>query len=330
MTVIATKSALAGILLVLAGAACGEGKKPEAVIGTTSRAAPATSSGPAEARADDDLRPVYPLDAGLPDPLAQRYCDAVYDQPVRRMSECCGPVHGAAAEMSGQCVRVLTAALASRAVSVDGAAVDRCVEAMQQATAGCDWVTPSASVAVPPACDGAIHGALGEKARCRSSLECAPGLRCQGLSTIDMGTCGAPKAAGHACNLAVDTLAAMARQDRYDRAHPECAGYCAGRRCEASLAEGAACKADVQCGKGRCAEGRCASSPPPEAGGPCATSACAFGLRCVQGRCAAPKADGDACSSDAECRGACDKGDGGMGKCGKQCSIAMPAPPRKR
>jgi hypothetical protein len=143
-----------------------------------------------------------------------------------------------------------------------------------------------------------------------------------------MGTCSAPKPAGQSCNLAVDMLATLTRQDRFDRAHPECEGYCAGRRCEPALAEGAACKADVQCGKGHCAEGKCASTPLPRAGEPCSTTECAYGLRCMQGKCVAPKADGEACTADAECRGACDKGDGGAGKCGKQCTIAIPTMPR--
>lgn len=334
-----TVRAIAGITSVLFAAslasACTEGKKPD---GAPSSSAAASASAPASAaptvaRGSDEIRPVYPVDAGPPDPLAQRYCDAVHEVPARRMSECCGQGFGGSAMLGGQCVRVLTAALSTRAVALDAAGIDKCAEAMKQVTSGCDWVMPYATLALPAACDGIIKGTLAEKARCRSSLECGEGMRCQGLSTVDLGTCGPPKAAGGSCNLANDMLATFTRQDDFGRAHPECEGQCAGRRCLAAVPEGGACKFDEQCGRLRCAEGKCAKSPPPRAGEPCSTSRCGYGLRCAEGKCVAPKAEGDACTSDLECRGACDRGDGGaQGKCQKTCELHMPAlngPPGK-
>ncbi len=196
--------------------------------------ASAAASAPArrrEARGSDELLPVYPLDAGPPDPLAARFCDAVLLQPERRRAECCAGSVGAAGRIEGQCVRTRTVALGQHAVTLAPADVDRCVEAVTRATVGCDWVIPN-TVALPPECDGVVKGALKEKAQCRSSLECQEGARCLGLSTVDLGVCGAPKVVGAQCNLAVDMLATFARQDQLDRAHPECAGYCNRGHCE--------------------------------------------------------------------------------------------------
>lgn len=180
----------------------------------------------------DELKPVYPVDAGPPDPLATRFCDAVYSLPAKRLAACSGkPAGPAAGIVQGQCVRTLTAALALHSVKLDPGDVDRCTDAMTRATTGCDWATPAGAAPLPAECDGVVHGALSANAPCRSSLECPDGLRCQGLSTIDTGTCAAPKAAGFACNLADDMLATFARQDHYDRAHPECAGPCVARMC---------------------------------------------------------------------------------------------------
>jgi hypothetical protein len=281
-------------------------------------ASAAPSSDYLDSRGGDDIRPVYPVDAGAPDPLAQRYCDAVLALPERRRGECCGAPSGVAAAIASQCVRTLTFALGQHALTLAPADVDRCVEAVTKATSGCDWVTPS-STAVPSECDGILKGARAEKAQCRSSLECAEGMRCLGLSTIDTGTCGPPKATNSQCNLAVDTLAAFTRQDHLERTHPECEGFCARNRCEAAVTPGGPCNSDVACGHGRCASGKCASAPPPIAGEAC-TETCAAGARCLKGKCTTPKAEGDGCEADAECRGTCVRADGGTaGTCAKSC-----------
>jgi hypothetical protein len=184
----------------------------------------------------DELKPVYPVDAGPPDPLALRLCDTLHATPAKRLAACTGkPAGPAPAIVEGQCVRTLTAALAAHSVTIDPGAVDRCTDAMNRATTGCDWATPTGLAPLPAECDGIVHGALAAGASCRSSLECPDGMRCQGLSTIDTGTCAAPKAAGLACNLANDMLATFARQDHYDRAHPECVGVCVGRQCRGGV-----------------------------------------------------------------------------------------------
>jgi hypothetical protein len=195
-------------------------------------AAPGAPSTEGTERGSDELKPVYPVDAGPPNPAAQRLCDALYATPARASAACPGaPPAAAAGAIEGQCVRTLTAALASHAVTLADADVAACDAAVSVATAGCGWIKPSGAGPLPPACDGIVRGTLPVGERCRSSLECAGSLRCQGLSTIDVGRCGPPKPAGAACALATDMLAVFARQDSTDRAHPECAGTCRGHRC---------------------------------------------------------------------------------------------------
>ena len=288
--------------------------------------APAPATEPTDSPGSDEIHPVYPIDAGPPDPLAQRFCDAIYALPARRAGECCGTASSVGEAFAGQCVRALTYAMATHAVRLAPAGVDACVAAITKETVGCDWVTLKLSVPMPPACEGILEGQLHEKAPCRSSLECAAGLRCQGLSSIDLGVCAAPKPVGQECNLAVDMLASFTRQDHYARAHPECEGYCSGMRCQAAVPEGGACKADAQCGKLRCEGGKCTAAPLPGSGEACSAE-CADGLRCIGGKCAAPRAEGAACKSDVECRGQCVRGDGGAGgTCTKTCTMQWPIP----
>ncbi|APR82932.1 Hypothetical protein A7982_08281 [Minicystis rosea] len=328
MTGIASGALAVGMTWLVVG--CTESAKPGPAPSVSSSAAtaiPASTTASASvtaapgAPAERELQPVYPVDAGAPDPLAQRFCDAIHVLPEKRAGECCG-ARGAAGEvMGGQCVRTLTFALSQHAVSLAAADVDRCVEAMTQATAGCDWVTPGGRAPIAAACEGIIKGTIAEKTACRSSLECSGNLRCQGLSTIDMGKCGPAKEAKQACNLAVDMLATFTRQEQVNRDHPECEGHCVRARCETSIAEGGVCESDAVCGKGHCAGGKCTSAPLPAVGEAC-TDSCVPGARCFKGKCIAPHAEGEACSANEECRGACERGDGGAtGRCLKSCAV---------
>ena len=326
MLVTLSGSPRAGALIAVL-LACGCTSSPKA-----ERALPGPSAAPLpaedrEAPGSDEIRPVYPADAGAPDPLAQRFCGAVELLPEQRRAECCGASGGLAEALGESCVRTLSFALAQRAVTLAAADVDRCVEAMTRATSGCDWITPR-SPALPPECEGVVKGALQEKAPCRSSLECPEGERCLGLSTVDLGRCGPPKSARSPCNVAVDTLATFTRQDHLDRTHPECEGYCGHGRCEDVVAEGGTCALDRACGRGRCASGKCTSALLPAVGEAC-SGACAGGARCAQGKCSAPRAEGEGCEQDAECRGACVRADGGVeGSCAKSCPVfAMPRTP---
>ncbi len=301
----------------------GDPAAPTASAGPTAPAASAAAA--PTSKPDGEIQPVYPIDAGPPDPLALRFCEAVQALPEKRKSECCTGARVGTAPVDA-CVRTLSYALAQHAVTLAPADLDRCAEAMKAATSGCDWVTPFA-ISIPPACVGILNGTLAARAPCRSSLECAAGLRCQGLSAVDLGACGAPRAARFQCGVGIDTLAAYTRQDNVDRDHPECEGRCTRGGCEDAFALGAECKSDSQCGKNLCLAGKCAAGALPALGAACPAGVCAPGAGCVNAVCVAPKAEGAACGSSAECRGECVLGDAGpAGTCTMRCpSFALPS-----
>jgi hypothetical protein len=299
------------------GGDSGSGARPTASVSASPPVASASAA--AAAGGDDEIRPVYPNTNDPPDPLAGKLCEALHGVPVKRRAACCA--HGAGFSLEGECTRTLSFALREKAVTVDPAAVDACAAAMARAHEGCAWVGPTGAP-LPAECDGIVRGTLEEGKRCRSSLECVDGLRCQGVGPTDMGQCAKPKGRGHVCAIAVDTLASFTRQDGFDERHPECAGYCSHRRCDDFVAVGGACKTRAQCGPGKiCAGGKCAEGALPGEGEACVSGACAKGLRCAGGKCAAPKKEGEACENDAECLGGCVRGDGGKkGTCGMKCS----------
>lgn len=287
--------------------------------------ASATPSGkPEQEGANDDLRPVYPIDNLPPLPLAARYCGAVREAPARRREACC-PSMGAVPE-TGECVRTLSAALRSGAVTLDAAEVDACVAAVAKETAGCDWVTSVGSPTVA-ACLGLIKGTLKEGARCRSNLECEEGARCRALGATRQGKCSPPLPARRVCNISTDSLAAFTGQDDLDRRHPECAGYCVRKLCADAVAVGARCVGSFECGpKAHCVAGKCAEGPLPGPGQAC-TDACAAGAHCAKGKCATAKTEGESCEEDAECRAHCERGDGGKaGQCARQCPSFLVPP----
>jgi hypothetical protein len=299
-------------LTLVSGCKCGQGR---AVADAGSTVSPEAQ---AEARAEDEVRSVYPTQAGAAAPLAQRLCAALHEVPAQRRAECCG---GAPLLLvAGECVRTLSAALASKAVKLEPSAVDACAQAMEQAHAGCEWVGPEAPP-VPAACLGLLEGTLASGARCRSSLECAAGLRCHGVGPTDTGVCSAPAEAGQPCAYSVDALATYTRQVTLEARHPECAGHCFKRRCMANVAAGGACVLTEQCGPGQhCAGSQCAEGAVAQLGQPCVNGGCGEGARCFQGLCATPKPTGASCERDAECLGGCVKPDGGrQGTCGPRC-----------
>jgi hypothetical protein len=177
---------------------------------------------------NDRVRSVYPVEGAAQELLAVRLCAALQEAPQVRRAACSATTPGALA--TGECVRTLSAALRSGAVSLTTIDVDRCVEAMDRATEGCGWVGPNT---LQPAgeCQGIVQGVLTEGSRCRSSLECIEGLRCHGLGPTVAGTCGTPRDEGAACGGSVDPLAVYARQNDYELHHPECRGWCNRRTC---------------------------------------------------------------------------------------------------
>ena len=229
------RSAIAGVVVLAAvlslGEACSRDPSGSAAPGA-SASAPATSASAPRAggsgRApDEEVKPVYPITADPPDPLAQRVCDALHALPAQRKAACRGGAPGFHA--GSECARTLSFALRSGAVKVAGEDAERCAQAMERSLEGCGWaggLTPA------PAgeCEGIVRGTLGEGAVCRSSLECGEGLHCAGAGPTDLGKCARPRSGG-GCGRGVDALAVLARQTGYEREHPECAGRCVGRVC---------------------------------------------------------------------------------------------------
>lgn len=205
--------------------------RAENVASDAAPAVSSASSGPAAPVFEaDDVRSVYPLDAGSPDPRVVRLCSALQDEPSRRRAECRHTTPGVV--VTSECVRMLATAVRDGAVTLGEGDVDRCAAGIDRVFAGCDWVGPIAPQ--PPAeCQDLLRGTLREGARCRSSLECLDGLHCEGLGPTRAGTCRMPQAEGAACHESVDPLAAYARQNAYEKHHPECRGACVRRRCAA-------------------------------------------------------------------------------------------------
>ena len=309
-------------VLLFTSSACGrcDAEKPAPIEPAASSAVSAApSSAPVSTRGTDSIEPVYPKLAGPPDPRAEKLCAALHDVPAKRRDDCCHTSPGFS--LASECIRTLSHALRDKSVDLDTSAVDTCVSAISTAHEGCEWVGPT-NVAVPAACEGIIKGAIAEGKSCRSSLECVEGLRCLGVGPTDVGVCRKPLPAGYPCTLAVDTLAALTRQDRLDAHHPECTGYCSQRRCQDTVALNGACKTSEACGVGRvCLGGSCVEGVLPSEGKPCAQGVCANGLRCEAGTCQPRKISGAGCSNDTECQGGCIRGDGGkQGTCGMKCT----------
>jgi hypothetical protein len=312
-------------LFVATSVGCKSAKQAGASPSPAASTMPSSTSSaePVASAKGDDAKPVYPLDVGAPDPVARRLCDAVQTQPAVRKAACCEttPVDG----LNGECVRMLTAAMHDGSVTVEAADVDRCAEASKAAYDGCDWVTPILPSA-PTACTGVVHGHLEDGKRCRSSLECVPGLYCRGLGPTDAGVCAKPAAAGSPCSLSVDALAAAVRASDDGDAHPECSGACVAKRCADRRKRGETCTASPQCAPGdHCANGTCVAGAYAKLGETC-DDACEPGASCLSFKCAKLKAAGETCESPFECQAACVRpSDSQPGTCGMKCSAWPPA-----
>lgn len=180
------------------------------------------------AREDEDaVQSVYPRAAELDD-RALRLCKTLHELPQDRRAACEHSTPGVL--FTGECARTLSASLASGSLTLADLDVDACAAAMLRELAGCAW-TGAPGPEPPSACEGILHGLLLEGSPCRSSLECADGLRCHGVGPTRAGRCGAPHDEGSACGTSVDALAAYVRQDHYEEHHRECSGSCNRRRC---------------------------------------------------------------------------------------------------
>ncbi|MDI3286577.1 hypothetical protein [Polyangium sp. 15x6] len=310
------------VFAAFGGCTCGKdaGREAAPSASASASAAPSASAPTAnKSSGDDEVRPVYPKTNDPPDPLAEKLCEALHGVPTKRKATCCG--HAPGFSLAAECTRTLSYALREKAVSVDAAAADACIAAMEKAHDGCDWVGPTGAP-LPAACDGLVRGTVAADKPCRSSLECSDGLRCLGVGPTDMGTCRKPLPTGYPCGVSVDTLAALTRQDTFEARHPECSGYCGQRRCRDLVVEGGACKLDVECGAGKiCDEGKCRAGALPREGQRC-KRVCAPGFSCEVGTCIGPKEPGAPCDYDIECRGGClHRGASKAGTCGMKCSM---------
>lgn len=252
-----------------------------------------------------EVRPVYPEKlTGAPDPLVQRYCDALHRLPETRRAACCNTQPGT--QLGAECVRTLHAAVKDGAIQLHADEVNLCAAEFGKVVAGCDWVGAFPPT-LPAVCQTALHGTRKEGQACRSSLECTSSLRCRGAGPTQVGVCAPPLERGARCGLAVDTLASYTRQDQVDLTHPECAGFCDRlHQCAGPLPQGAPCLFSAMCGpEARCGKGRCVRGDLGTLGASCSGGDCAAGLRCNGGVCIQPGAQGARCTSDFECRGGC-------------------------
>ncbi|HMI87700.1 MAG TPA: hypothetical protein VK550_26620 [Polyangiaceae bacterium] len=293
--------------------------------GGSAQPAASASSSPVDA-----LGTIYPRGAP-PHPRATRLCDTLHAVPARRKAECCGgvaPDAGAAPFLATECARVLGATLDAGTVELDEAVVDRCAAAMSAAFTGCDWVTPSPP-ALPEVCQQLLRGKLARGGVCRSSLECAGDMHCEGVGPTKTGICAPPAGEGAGCGAHVDVLATYLSDRHLPTAHPFCAEHCSlvAHRCGPQPEVGSACVANVNCAASQlCVKNRCSAAPAGRAGEVCGDVPCAEGLRCVEGACAARASTGEGCSSDSDCAlGACVRGGDGVTRCGPQCSASLDA-----
>jgi hypothetical protein len=267
-------------------------------------------------RGDGQVASVYGA-GGAPEPAAQRLCGLLDDTLEKHRAACCNqPPH---VVITSECVRMLSAAIKSKAVTLDAAALDGCEKAFTAAMTGCDWVGPFGPD-FPPACTALLQGHLAAGATCHSSVECVAGLHCSGVGPTAAGTCAAPASDGAPCNLAVDPLQLYTRQDA-EAQHGECAGRCDRHHCAKPVPEAGECHASVECGReAHCGAGHCRRGRFAPAGEACTGADCAAGLHCIDGKCATPRPTGAACQRDHECRGGCVRADGGTsGACGPRC-----------
>lgn len=265
-------------------------------------------------KADDDAPPAQAAAtskprsgttaAPPPSPAGVRaLCEALHTLPVTRKAACCGAAPGVV--LTDECARNLSGAVGEGAIAVDLGAVKTCTTALDRTFEGCAWVGPHMPP-VPEACVAALEGRREEGQACRSSLECAEGLRCAGAGPEGPGRCRPPSPAGEPCAAGEDPLAPYLRVD-VDAARPPCAGgFCDRGVCRLSVGAGGDCASSAQCGEGlRCAGGRCIDGARGAEQAPCSGGDCQPGLRCVGQTCMAPRPEGAPCIQHAQCEAGC-------------------------
>jgi hypothetical protein len=305
-------------LLACAAVACGPPSSGGAPSASASAAPPQASSVPAIGSSDrgDEVRPNYPKSSEPPLPIAQRLCAALYVVPFERRAACCKAP--APPTFAGECSRVLSEALRSKAATLAEADVAACEAATEAAAKTCDSSGAFASRA-PDACTDLLKGTLADKSTCRSNLECVDGLRCIGVGPTTLGVCGKAAEVGKGCGMSVDPLAAMTGQTRWEKRHASCDGVCYRGRCQAPKEVGAECRGPTECGEGHfCIDNKCSDAKLPAVGAACLGRLCADGAVCAGSKCVALHKLGEACQNNLEC----DSRRCGDGRSAGVCEIA--------
>ena len=259
----------------------------------------------------EDVKPAFEGTPKQFDQKAKELCEVLHRLPAVRRAACCDSTPRA--DFSEECSRVLSLALEQKTVALSGQ--DVCARELAAAYQGCDWVGPT-DLELPPSCRSVVKGKLAKGVKCRSTLECVSGLRCVGAGPTSVGVCTSPGETGTACELAVDVLVSYVRQTLPP--HSECSGFCQRHRCESVLSDGGTCTLNEQCGKNQRCAGTCVEGAQGTEGEACVSGGCVFPLRCISGKCAAPKPSGEPCTLDIECLGACRQHDAGK-TCGLGC-----------
>lgn len=307
---------------MLGGCRDNEGAIPSAVpSGASSASTKVTASASADpdakaerASGKDELQPVYPRDNKPAEPAAERYCRAVHMVWADRHAACCKSKSQSL--LFTECVRTLSFALRSGAITIADASLAQCEAKMKSQHEGCGWVGLR-QPPLPTECLDVLQGTLEEKKLCRSSLECKGDLSCAALGAIDPGVCMKPRPKGASCGVGTEVLAATTNQGNIELKKRECEGWCSRRRCEDATALGQACNSVMQCGPGHaCIGGKCSDKPLPAQGEACAPE-CQPNLICKDAKCTSRGLEGADCTSDAQCFGACDSG-----KCVQRCARA--------
>jgi hypothetical protein len=239
--------------------------------------------------------------------------------------------------LTQDCEARLSSAIAKGRVTFDPTAAQSCVASYQQIiAAGVCWGNISTNQpAAPPygssACSGVVTGLQAAGAPCAVDLECQNGLTCVGWTGSTDGQCKTPGAAGAACEQAADAGSALDLDYGFGN-HPPCAAgaYCVTPTCKTQGASGAACTEDQACATGlTCYLGKCAAMGPAGDGGACDTTVdCVQGLYCATGdggatpgACMPREIAGGACTTTGDqCKGLCVSPDGGVaGVCATLC-----------
>ena len=250
---------------------------------------------------------------GGTNPQATALCDATIDPTLARLSAICSAadqqtkdykwITGLVSSMKPECVGLMSSALAEGRISIDQNTLAACSKAVAALLASATTFDAVMAIEQPPECVGVVVGKQVAGQPCRQPFECVNGASCVGYSDAAQGTCAVPTL-GQACGTGSGTSTTF-----HFGHHPECAkgSYCGSDKCEAVLPAGAKCFSDDACADGLfCVAGTCAASK-GAAGGACyGTAQCQTGLYCAAKICATRKKTGEACAAG-ECEGRCDE-----------------------